>query len=271
MGKKKIALVDLSQSDTPTLKATGVRSQKLTVKKAVKQEMPEVPMPSLEGGSEPSAIRSEVKDGSEPAKTGRIRKRIKQGRSKQYQEVKKLVDMAHLYPLAEAVPLLRKVSTSKFDASVELHFNLNVDKLAGEMSLPHGTGKEVKVEIASDATLTKLNDGIIDFDVLVAEPKMMGKLAKYAKLLGPKGLMPNPKTGTISDKPQEAAKKLSSGTIRYKSENKAPLMHLVVGKMSFKDSQLQDNIKAAVKEVKPKNIVGCYLCSSMSPSIKLEI
>ncbi len=263
MGKKKIALVDLSQSDTPRLKATGVRSQKLRIKK--KEIAPEdMGQPISET---PVASKPETKEKSDT----KIRKRIKHGRSKRYAAAKSLIETGKAYPVSDAVKLLKEASSVKFDASVELHGNLSVEKVAGEMTLPHGTGKTLKVEIASDKTLTKLNAGTIDFDVLIAEPQMMPKLAKFAKLLGPKGLMPNPKTGTISANPETAKKKLAGGAMRYKSENKAPLIHLTVGKLSFKDADLTANINAAIKAIQPKNLSSLYLTASMSPSIKLSL
>lgn len=257
MGKKKIALVDLSQSEKAELKATGVRSQKLTFKKkeAAAPEPEPIQGPTLEERSDLNV---------------KAHKRIKHGRSKRYQEAKaKLKNES--YPLNQAVTLLKEISQVKFDPSVELHLNLTVDKVSGELQLPHGTGKSVKVEIASDKTLVKLNDNRIDFDVLIAAPAMMPKLAKYAKILGPKGLMPNPKNGTIAADPEAAAKKFAGGLIHYKSEPKMPLMHLVVGKLSFKDDQLVDNLNAIIASVAPKNISAAFICSSMSPSIKLVI
>lgn len=255
MGKKKIALVDLSQSEKAELKATGVRSQKLTFKKkeAAAPEPEPLQGPTLEE-------RLDLK----------VKKRVKHPRSKRYQEAKaKLKNES--YPLNQAVALLKEISQVKFDPSVELHLNLTVDKVSGELQLPHGTGKSVKVEIASDKTLVKLNDNRIDFDVLIAAPAMMPKLAKYAKILGPKGLMPNPKNGTIAADPEAAAKKFAGGLIHYKSEPKAPLIHLVVGKLSFKDKDLIDNLQAVITSVAPKNISAAFICSSMSPSIKLVI
>src|SRR3990172_3491579 len=265
MGKKKIALVDLSQSDTATLKATGVRSQKLTIKTK------EVPAEDMGQPISEAPVAAKETEEAKEKSTSKLRKRIKHAHSKRYTAAKSLITTGKAYPVDEAVKLLKEASTVKFDASVELHGNLSVEKVAGEMTLPHGTGKTLKVEIASDKTLTKLNTGTIDFDVLIAEPTMMPKLAKFAKLLGPKGLMPNPKTGTISADPEAAAKKLAGGAGRYKSENKAPLIHLVVGKLSFKEEALTANVTAAIKAIQPKNLTSLYLTASMSPSIKLSL
>lgn len=263
MGKKKIALVDLSQSEKAQLKATGVRSQRVTVKRETVQPEPEPIEPVAPASAEAPAGKSDLKEKRAP-------KRIKHGHSRRYQEARaKLKNES--YSLSEAVKLLKEIARVKFDPSVELHLNLTVDKLNGEVTLPHGSGKKLTVEIASDKTLVKLNEAKIDFDVLIAPPPMMAKLAKYARILGPKGLMPNPKNGTISAEPEAAAKKFSGGLIHYKSEPKAPLMHLVVGKLSFTQNQLLDNLQAVITAVQPKNISAAYLCSSMSPSLKLQL
>ena len=171
MGKKKIALLDLAESDSPKLKASGVRSQKLTqVKKKDKAKPTAIPV------KETKPVKEKSKEPKDSKKTKTI-KRVKHDRSKRYLTAKKLVDKTKSYSISEAIKLLKKVSTTKFDASVELHCNLSVDKLSGELNLPHGTGKKQKVEIASDKTLGKLKTGKIDFDVLVSEPKFMPKLA----------------------------------------------------------------------------------------------
>lgn len=270
MGKKKIAVVDLSQSDTPTLKASGTRSQKLKKQKKAKKLEAPIPVKPIEPKIPTKPTKAEPTTKKAPKKK-KVKKRLKHPRSTRYNQAKKLIDKSKAYSTKEAVKLLRQISKLNFDASVELHLNLSIDKLSGELALPHGTGKTQKVEIASDKTLAKLKADKIDFDVLIAEPKIMPKLAKFAKLLGPKGLMPNPKAGTISDKPEELKKKFSQGGTRYKSEPKAPLIHLIIGKLSFKDNQLEDNITTAIKTIKPKNITSAYLCSSMSPSIKLTV
>ena len=263
MGKKKIAIVDLSQSETPKLKATGVRSQRLTKTKAPKTEAAPIPV------AEPAF--TEAPAGKPSEKKAKVKHHLRHSRSKRYLAAKQLIGKGKTYPVNEAIKLLREVSRVKFDPAVELHFNLTGEKLAGELTLPHGTGKKQKIEIASDATLAKLNDGKIDFDILISEPKFMPKLAKFAKVLGPKGLMPNPKTGTISPDPEAVMKKLAGGAMRFKSEPKAPLLHLVVGKLSFKDCELSANITAALAAVQTANIAACFLCSSMSPSIKLQL
>src|SRR3989338_1872870 len=188
-----------------------------------------------------------------------------------YQKAKKLLEVKKEYSLKKAVELLKKMNFTSFDQTVELHINTNIENLKGEVTLPHGTGKKVRVEVVSDAVLDNIENGKIDFDVLIAAPTDMPKLVKYAKILGPKGLMPNPKAGTVSAKPEEAVKKFSSGGIRFKTEPKAPFIHQTVGKMSFKEDALVENIDVFIKAVATKNISSIYLKATMTPSIKIKI
>ncbi len=204
-------------------------------------------------------------------------KRVKKVRTrgKRYKEAVMKVDHGKLYKITEAIPLLRQISLTKFDPTVELHINVVEKGLRGNVRLPHGTGKEIKVAIADAATIDKLIENVekgkIDFDALVAHPSVMAKLAKIAKFLGPKGLMPNPKAGTISPTPEKAAEKIKSGEINWKTEAEYPIIHLVIGKLSFKDSQLEDNFYAIIKSIGDKKIKSITLKSTMSPGIKLQV
>jgi large subunit ribosomal protein L1 len=195
----------------------------------------------------------------------------KQPRSGKYSDLRKLIDQKKNYPLSQALELLTKVQRGKFDETVELHVNTVSLGLSGQVVLPHGSGKKTRVAIVTDALIAEVEKGKIEFDVLVAEPSMMPKLAKVARILGPKGLMPNPKNGTISPKPEEVAKKFEGGQISFRTEGKAPLMHLIVGKMSFGDKKLEENIKTVLAAVKKTNIQKVVLKSSMSPAIRLQI
>jgi len=190
---------------------------------------------------------------------------------KKFNAAKALIEKNKTYTLDEALILLPKIGVAKFDETVELHINTHEKGISGNISLPHGTGKKTRVAIASDKILADVEKGIIDFDVLIAEPTMMPKLAKVAKILGPKGLMPNPKAGTVTPKPEEAAKKFEAGQINFKTESKNPILHVVVGKVSFGDKKLSENIKAFIKEVKKQNIKNITLKSTMSPGIKIKL
>nr|MBI5455481.1 50S ribosomal protein L1 [Candidatus Levybacteria bacterium] len=191
--------------------------------------------------------------------------------SKNYQNLLTLIDRAKTYTLAEALELLEKLQRGKLDETVELHLNTLTAGLSGNITLPHGTGKKTKVAIATDALIAEIEKGIINFDILVAAPEMMAKLARVAKVLGPKGLMPNPKNGTIAQNPQDIAKKYEGGQVNFKTEAKTPVMHLTVGKMSFGKEKLTQNIEALITAVKKSNIVNITLKSTMSPGIKIKI
>lgn len=191
--------------------------------------------------------------------------------SHKYVAVAEKVDKHKIYSLSEAVTLLPELSVAKFDETVELHINTREKGISGNISLPHGTGKQVRVVIASDAIIADVEKGKIDFDVLLAEPSMMPKLAKVARILGPRGLMPNPKNGTVTPKPEEAAKKFEAGQVNFKTESKFPILHMSVGKVSFGDKKLVENITVAIQAVQLKNIKNVTLKSTMSPGLRLDV
>lgn len=190
--------------------------------------------------------------------------------SPKYREAVKLVEKGKNYNVNEALELLPKLTFADFDETVELHINTTSTGITGNMVLPHGTGKQTRVAIANDAIITEIEAGNINFDVLVAEPQMMPKLAKVARILGPRGLMPNPKNGTVTPKPEEVAKKFEGGQINFKTEAKFPLLHLTVGKASFGKDKLHENIKVAIQSVQTKNIKNITLKSTMSPGMRLD-
>jgi large subunit ribosomal protein L1 len=209
-----------------------------------------------------------VKTDDKPKKERKVK-----SRGKRYKEAITKIDRSKFYPISDALELLREVSLTDFDASVELHINMTEKGLRGAVTLPHGTGKEVKVVIADAKTIDKIIEdvqkGKIEFHALVAHPSVMPKLAKIARYLGPKGLMPNPKNGTISPKPEEVAKRLSGGEINWKTEADFPIIHQVIGKLSFKDAQLSENFKAFVKAINVSKIRNVTLKSTMSPGIRV--
>jgi len=243
MGKKKEVIVDASQEKIKKEKKPKAKTEVKDIK-------------------ETQATVTKVKSISKP---------IVKKHGKSYLKAKNSLDRNKFYSVKEAVTLLQSVAFEKFDSTVELHLNLVEDNLKGEVSLPHGTGKEVRIAIFSPEVEAKIEANKIDFDVLIASPKDMVKLVKFAKILGPKGLMPSPKKGTLTDKVEAAVKKLSSGVVLYKSEPKFPLIHQSVGKKSFKTEQLLENITVFMKTVGRKNISGAFLKTSMSPSVKIDL
>jgi large subunit ribosomal protein L1 len=188
-------------------------------------------------------------------------------------------DIQKKYALSDAIVLLIKLQRTKFDETVELHINTAEKSINGNVTLPHGTGKQTKVVIANIATdqkavedlIKSIEAGKIDFDILIATPETMPKLAKVARVLGPRGLMPNPKNGTVTTKPDEIASQFAGGQINFKTESKFPLLHLAVGKVSFGEDKLNENIKTAIGAIKIKNMKAIVLKSTMSPAIKLDL
>jgi large subunit ribosomal protein L1 len=190
-------------------------------------------------------------------------------RGKKY--VDSLTKVAVTAPLSpeEAVKLIQEVIYTKFEETLELHVNVIENNIKGEVKLPFSTGKKVSVVAADEALIEKLEKGIVDFDILVTTPTFMPKLTKFAKLLGPKGLMPNPKAGTIGVNTDDLIKKFSGNTVRFKTESKSPIIHVTIGKTKSTVSDLVANIDAYLNAIGRKNIKDAYLASSMSPSVKI--
>ena len=223
-------------------------------------------------------------------------------RGKNYKNEVSKIEKGKLYTKEDAVKLVKEVTNTKFDASVEVAMNLNLDvkkadqQLRGALVLPKGTGKEVKVLVIAkgDAAKEALNAGAdfvgdvdylekiekenwFDFDTLIATPEMMPLLGKLGKVLGPKGLMPNPKTGTVTTNTSGAVKDAKSGKALYRTDSYGNV-HAAIGKVSFSDEDLLENLNAFVKTIikaKPQTAKGTYvksisLCSTMSPSVKID-
>jgi large subunit ribosomal protein L1 len=220
---------------------------------------------------------------------------------KRYNEAVKLVDPKKHYQLGEAIELLKKLPKTKFDETLELDFNLGVDPkqsdqmVRGTVALPHGSGKKVRVVVfakgeaaqaAKDAgadfvgyedLVKKCQEGWTDFDVAVATTEAMQEVRKLGKVLGPRGLMPNPKTGTVTDDTAKAVKEVKAGRVEFKMD-KAGNLHIAFGKVSFEPKAIEENAKAiigAVLHSKPATSKGhfiqsCTLASTMSPGLKID-
>jgi large subunit ribosomal protein L1 len=221
---------------------------------------------------------------------------------KKYREIVKLVDETKLYQPAEAIDLLRKLNYVKFNPTVELHMQLGVDPrhadqmVRGTATLPAGTGKEVKVLVFAqgdkaneaqaagadfvgmDDLIKQINDGWLGFDVAVATPDVMSKVAGLGRRLGPRGLMPNPKAGTVTFDIARAVREVKAGRVEFRVD-KTSLIHIPIGKLSFSDEQLRSNLVAAIEAIvqaKPTGAKGQYVksivvCSTMSPSVRLDL
>lgn len=192
------------------------------------------------------------------------------GRSGKYQAVRAKVDKTKFYDLPEAVELVKKLAYSTFPGSVEAHVEAKTTGLSKEITFPHSTGKSVTVAILDDSLLEQISQGQTNFDVLLATPDQMGKLTKHAKLLGPKGLMPNPKNGTLTAEPEAKKKELEAGKIMIKTEKKAPLFHLVVGKTSQSDEEVVANVEHLLR-VLGTEVKKLSLSASMGPGVKVQV
>lgn len=223
-------------------------------------------------------------------------------RGKRYLEASKNIDKKQLFEIEEAIKLVKENAKAKFDETVELHVRTNCDgrhadqQIRGAVVLPHGTGKEVKVLVfakgakADEATqagadfvgaedlIPKIqNEGWFGFDVVVATPDMMGVVGRLGRVLGPKGLMPNPKAGTVTMDVEKAIKDIKAGKIEYRLD-KSNIVHVPVGKVSFTEEQLSDNLKTvldAIVKARPSAVKGSYmksvaLASTMGPAVKLN-
>jgi large subunit ribosomal protein L1 len=195
----------------------------------------------------------------------------KHKRGKKYMESAKKVDSKKAYTLDEAVSHLKKMKYAKFEESVELHLNVDTTGLKGEVDLPFSTGKTVRVVIVDDKIIEDIEGGKIEFDILVAHPSFMPKLAKFAKVLGPKGLMPNPKAGTVSPHPEEVVKKFEKGVLRWKTEPKFPLVHQLIAKGSHEDAKIVENAKAFITAVGKGHISAAYIKTTMSPALMIDL
>lgn len=222
-------------------------------------------------------------------------------RSKTYKDSTKKVDKSKLYAPLEAAELAKETTGVKFDATVEVAMRLGVDPrqadqlVRGTVSLPHGTGKTVRViafaageaaeaateagadEVGSDDLVKKIQDGWLDFDAAVATPDQMAKIGRIARILGPRGLMPNPKTGTVTPNPAKAISEIKGGKIAFRVDKHSNL-HFIVGKSSFEANKLTENYLAALEEVqrlKPSSSKGVYIkkvtmTTTMGPGIPVD-
>ena len=192
-------------------------------------------------------------------------------RSKKYTSVRSQVDKTKLYDPFVAIELVKKLSYSSFAGTVTADLLVREIGTSVSLTFPHTTGKSVRVAVADDALLEKIQAGdSIDFDVLLAEPRFMPKLAKLARILGPRGLMPNPKNGTLTTNPEAKRKELEGGKLTLKTEKKAPVMHVVIGKTDMETKALLENLQALMTALTMK-LIRVAVSSTMSPGVKVKI
>lgn len=280
-----------SPEDEPKVAKAGKRSAKAIREAEELAEKEERKAERAENSEE-----AEVKRGPVPVTRPKIERR-----GKKYREAAKKIDEDKHYTLKEASALAIETSTVSFDATVELHVRLNVDPTQADQNvratttLPHGTGKTSRVAVfapqadhaaaekagadivGEEDFLDKLKKEEIDFDVLISTPQMMAQLGRFAKLLGPKGLMPNPKSGTVTKNVAQAVTEAKAGKVEFRID-KQGIVHIGVGKVSFGDTKIAENITAllsAVKSARPASVKGSYVegitvTTSMGPSITVD-
>jgi len=222
-------------------------------------------------------------------------------RSKRYKEIAKLSQRNQSYSFTEAISVLKKSANTKFDGSVDMHFNLNVDPkkseqmVRGTVILPHGTGKKIRIAcfakgeqekqaqesgadyIGGTDLIEKVSRGFLDFDCAIATPEMMKELSRLGKILGPRGLMPSPKTGTVTNDISSAIEQIRKGKVEFKVDKQRGI-HLSIGKLSFSEDKLCNNASAfieAINEARPSSVKGRYirslfLSSTMSPALRIS-
>ncbi len=282
--------------------------KKETEKKAAGKEVKEAKKPAVKKAApKKTEVKAEkkIKKDSNPAKAS-LDKKVKltgpdKKHSKKYRQAKELVEAGKEYSANEAMELAKKTSATKFDASIEIHVRLGVNPVAadqqvrGTVVLPHGTGKTKKIAVVcgtdkekeakaagadkvGESLIAEIEKGKLDFDILVATPDMMPKLGKVGKILGTKGLMPNPKAGTVTAEVGNAVKELKAGRVEFRVD-KNGIVHQVIGKVSFDQKKLEENFETflgALKNAKPSGAKGTYvlsvtLATTMGPGIKIAM
>lgn len=223
-------------------------------------------------------------------------------KGKRYQEAAKLIDPSKIYKIDEAIELLKEAAKAKFDETVEVAYRLGVDpkkadeQIRGAFVLPHGTGRTQRVLVfakgekareaeaagadfvGDEELINKINEGWLDFDIVVATPDMMAEVGKLGRILGPQGLMPNPRTGTVTFDIEKAVSDIKAGQVEYRVDN-ASNLHVPIGKISFENEHLVENFDAMTKTIvaaKPQSSKGIYMrnvtvTSTMGPGIKVDV
>lgn len=293
--EEAIAKAEKHEVKEPRVAKAGKRSEK-----ALKEAEEKAEKEARKEAGDTSPLDPEAEEKKKKGPKPIVRPRIER-RSKKYQAVAKKVDSAKLYSLEEALKLATETSTTSFDSSVEVHVRLGVDprqadqNIRATVSLPNGTGKDVRVAVfapesehaaakkagasvvGDDDFLKQLDKEELNFDVLVATPQYMPKLGKYARLLGPRGLMPNPKSGTVAADVAKAVTEAKTGKVEYRVDKQA-IVHLSIGKVSFGAEKLLQNARTFIDSLnaqKPSSIKGVYVKSmtittTMGPAIKTE-
>jgi len=306
MGTTRIKVIDLS-SDHKEIKTSRKHAEKLSGVAALKEK--KKPKAKIEKKSEEKAVTESTPSvpsvPSKPSVPPAIKKPSAPPASvppavarhhhlgKKYYQASALVDKNKLYPSKEALELLVKTSFTRFDPTVEIHLNVSDKNIRGKVNFPHSVGPkkekrylifsnqipdtkyQIPVVWGNEKTIDEIAAGRFkpkkDFDVVISTPKFMPLLAKVAKILGPAGLMPNPKNNTIAEDVTSVINKTSETSFEYKTDPTAPIIHTSLGKLSEKPQAIQENLKALVASIGPTKIKKAVLTTTMGPGIKLDI
>lgn len=303
MGTTKVKVIDLS-SNEPVVKASRKaarlakpsvdletkRAQK--VRPSINTEDEKAQTPETKSKKLRPSIETEEKPAAQKPKASAISKVAKRVRGSKYQNASKLIDKTKTYGVKDALELLGKTSYIKFDPTVEIHINVTQKNIRGSINFPHPVGpkKEKKylvfseklkstdsknVILSNDSTIDDILSGRLkpsrDFNAVLASAKFMPQLARVAKILGPAGMMPNPKNGTITEEPEKVFGAEGSEAYEFRGDPQAPIVHLKLGKLSNKSQALEENLKAALTAIGPGKIKKATLSSTMSPGIRLDI
>lgn len=246
------------------------RNQKVNEEDALKEAEATLKQIENAGGDTGKDGKESDKKTSKPVKEGKAKQR-----SEKYKKVKDLVDRNKLYSLDDALELVKKTSYSKFDGSVEIHIKLDKVKkgetIRGLIQLPHKAGKTLKVGIIDETLIAKiLENKKTEFDILIASPEMMPKIGRLAKILGPQGKMPNPKSETVTKEPEKAMKEIQEGRVEFKADDQG-IIHMAVGKVSWDINKLTENFKAIMLAVGNRKAQSIVLSATMGPGVKVGL
>lgn len=289
MGKTKTAFIDDSVTE---IKPASAKASAGEARKKVN------PNPELEIRESKATIASEAtdkientldaKESTKTKKTKASKASQKKGKAKyrsiKYKEAAEKTEKSKRYPVTEAIDLAKQTSYSKFDGSLELHLNTNAKNIRGLVSLPFASGKKLKILafgkgaedsgadiIGDDAKLNEIIRGVTTFDVIVTTAEWMPKLARAAKVLGPRGLMPSPKNGTITDNLKKAVTEIQSGKVEYKTEKGGQVIHLSIGKVSQDANQVVQNTKILFNAIGKTKIKKAVISPSMGVGVKVDL
>ncbi len=269
MGKTKTAFVG-GTDDQPVKKGYDKAAKEAKRKERASNavsSMEKVYVPNLQNEAASDAVPSEPSTASDPSVPKAKDKKI---RSKKYRESYSKISKDRLYKLPEAITLVKEASYSSFDGTMELHMTIKKEGFSTNVTLPHSFGKQKRIVVADETVVEQLKAGKIEFDVLLSTADMMPKLVPFARLLGPRGLMPNPKNGTLIKNAKEADN-FSTAATTLKTEKKAPVIHTAVGKVSQSNEDLTQNIETIFSAIGTRQILRVYLKSTMSPSVKVQV